>query len=81
MQKTNRTPETASFSTNKGSEMDQASFGSHRSERAEKAKSLNSEKLPTSKHYNATPGARMQKKMAKKTSQDLKKARTEKTGF
>lgn len=60
--------------------MDQDSFNSQNSERAEKAKSPHSEKLPTSKHYNATPGARMGKKMAKKKSQDIKNARTEKAG-
>ncbi|MCJ1427181.1 hypothetical protein MMC29_005084 [Sticta canariensis] len=61
--------------------MDQDSFDSQNSERAAKAKSPHSEKLPTSKHYNATPGARMGKKMGKKESQDMKNARTEKTGF
>lgn len=61
--------------------MDQDSFDSQNSKRAEKSKSSHSEKPPTSKHYNATSGARMAKKMAKKKSQDMKNARAEKTGF
>lgn len=61
--------------------MNQDSFDSQNFERVKKAKSPHSEKPPTSKHYNATSGARMAKKMAKKKSQDMKNARAEKTGF